>query len=267
MPESAMSELDAQKNQGDPALSSEMDRRILYTLLEPPVRLAYTLNVPLKELVGWVQMAYYHEAKRNGLKVQGAAKLLQVTPRTISNLAQKLKLNFLNAVEAQDLLRQVEFVLWAGPLSEVRLCNALPEDPEAVKRALARLLEQGRVVETRGRTITYRIARHEVRQPRDTWLARIDGLSNLLGSVTNAVYGRFFREEPQTFARTITLRVRPEDMERFSQIYEALLWKELVEIDAAAADDPDALKIDLSYVWAPVDYIKRFWGDRDAGDQ
>jgi hypothetical protein len=247
--------------------SREMGRRVLYTLLEPAVRLAFTLGVSMKELIDWLQMAYYHETKRNGLKVMETARLLNVTPRTVTTLSQRLKMNFLCMSEENDLARRIEFVLWAGPLSEIRLCNALEDDPpEQVREVLAQLVANGRVVRENGRTVTFRIARHQVRLARDTLQARLDGLSNLLGSVANAVYGRFFKEEPLAFARTITLRVREQDLDRLGELYEKVLWERLVEIDRAAAEDPTAHTVDLSIVYAPADYIRRFWTRSTSGE-
>ena len=97
----------------------------------------------------------------------------------------------------------------------------------------------------------------EFRLVRDTILARIDGLGNLLGSVANVIFGRFFEREPAAFARTLNLRVRREDLPALQALYESLVWSRLVELDEAAHGDPDAVAIDFNVIWGPHRQIDR----------
>ena len=89
------------------------------------------------------------------------------------------------------------------------------------------------------------------------WLARLDGLNNLLSTVANAVDARFFQDNPHAFARTVSLRVREEDMPKLHALYNDVIWDTLRELDALARDDESAQEIDLSLVWAPYEFIQR----------
>jgi hypothetical protein len=80
--------------------------------------------------------------------------------------------------------------------------------------------------------------------------------------VTNAVYGRFFQAEPRAFARTLSLRLRPQDRQALTELYEEVIWKRLAALDERAKDDPQAESVDVSLVWAPYEYIQR----KMAGD-
>lgn len=228
-----------------------MARRVVYALLMPPTRLAELLRVPLKDLGDWTQMAYFHETKRRGLKMREAAELLDVSMRKVALLSKRLKQGFVDADEEHGLPRKVEFMLWAGPLSEARIAQALNLPAEEVQAALASLVEQGRVELVPGRTPTYQVVASEFRLVRSQWTARLDGLNNLLGSVVGAVYGRFFVGDPRAFARTVSLRVRKEDLPKLEILYQNVLWPALVELDKASKGAAETEEIDLTILWAP----------------
>ena len=247
----------AQDDKNNLDLDHEMNRRVVYSLFLPVVRLAFVFRVPIKELGDWLHMAYYHETKRRGLKMREAAELLSVSMRKVALLSKRLKQNFIQAETDHELPRRIEFILWAGTLSEARLIQALPvEEPEAITAALQRLLEQGRVEEVPGRTVTYQVVRSTYRLVHDNLLARIDGLNNLLASTANAVYARFFRSDPRAFARTVSLRIRKRDEDALMALYRDVIWPKLVELDEAAKGDPEADTVDVSLVWAPYEYLR-----------
>ena len=244
--------------------AEELKLRVVYTMLLPSVRLAKAFKLSMKDVGDFAQMAYYHELKRQGLKMREASSLLDVSMRKVALLSKRLKRNFITAEREHGLPRRVEFMLWANPLSPARLEQAMPDvSPQDIAEALQTLESQGRVRQIEGRTTTYEVVRTEFRLVQDSWLARIDGLENLLGSVTAAVYARFFDGDESAFARTVSLRVRREDLPRLRKLYEEKIWAELVALDEAAKGDPEAESMDVSIVWAPYEYIKR----REAGGE
>ena len=228
-----------------------MAQRVVYALLMPPTRLAQLLRVPLKDLGEWTQMAYFHETRRRGLKMREAAQLLDVSMRKVALLSKQLKLGFTEPDDTVGLPRRVEFMLWAGALSEARIAQALALSVEEVAGALATLQEQGRVELVPGRTPTWRAVASEFRLVRSEWTTRLDGLNNLLGSVVSAIHGRFFTKDPRAFARTVSLRVRGQDMHKLEALYQEVLWPALVELDRASKDGADVEEIDLTILWAP----------------
>ena len=241
----------------DVAAETELSLRVLYSALLPAVRLALAVGVPLKDLLGWAEVAYFHEARRRGFRMREIAERFDISMRKAAQLSKRLKRHFLRPELEHELPRRVEFVLWAGPLSEPRIAQAVPaEDPADVRAALDRLLAEGRVVELEGRTARYAVVRSESRLVRGAMLARIDGLNNLLGSVAHAVYGRFFAAEERAFARTVSLRVRPQDYARLERLYRETIWETLKAMDDAASGAPDAEVVDVSILWAPGDLLE-----------
>ncbi len=237
----------------------ELQRRVVYALFLPAVRLAFSFGLPIRELVEWLEMAYFHETRRRGLVMREASERLGVSVRKVAMLASQLKQNFAQPDREVELPRRIEFLLWAEPLSEARIKQLLSDHAaDEIREALDQLVAEGRATEQPGRVTKYAVVKSEFRLVNQRgWLSRIDGLNNLLGSVTNAVYGRFFHAEPRAFARTLSLRVRPADRPRLQQLYEEAIWETLRRLDAEAKDDPEAQQVDVSIVWAPYDYVLR----------
>lgn len=230
---------------------------MIYSLLRPAIRTAFAFRLPIKELQDLVQMAYFHETRQHGLKMRQIAELFDVSMRKVALLSKRLKRNFLSEEAEHELPRRIEYMLWAEPISEARLCQALPEvPPEEIRQALERLIEQRRIRHVPDKPELFEVVRSEFRLVNDQVLARIDGLNNLLASVTHAVHGRFFKGEPKSFARTLSFRVRQEDLGELAEMYEEAIFAKLVELEKRARDDQEAESLDLSIVWAPMDYLR-----------
>ena len=232
----------------------ELQRRILFSLLKPAVRLARRMGIGLKETRDWLELAYYDELRRDGLTLQDAADAAQISRRKTAQLSKGLKENFFDPEREAELPRRIEFILWAGPLTEGRLRQALREHaPEEIDDALALLREQGRVEVTHGRAPLYRVPRSEFRLYRGDWISRIDGLNNQLAVIERTVRARFFDDDERAFQRTLNLRVRPEDQKELEQLYREVVYPRLAELDERArqADDSDTMGFSMS--WAPDD--------------
>lgn len=231
--------------------------RVIYSLLMPAVRLGLLFGFPLKEMGDLLQMAFYHEAKQQGLKMREISDRLGVSMRKVAQLSKRLKRNFLQPESDYGLPRRIEFMLWAEPLSELRIGQALPAaDPDAIEAALEQLLEQGRITRVEGRTVTYAVVRSEARLVERGWLARIDGLNNVMGTVTNTVYARLFDNDPASFARTLSLRVRAQDVPQLQALYHEVIYPSLRTLEEQTqGDDGDVQQMDVSLLWSPVDYV------------
>jgi hypothetical protein len=239
----------------------ELQERVIYSLLRPAVRLARLFKVPLKDVVTWVELAYFHELKDAGFTQRDSASLFDVSTRKVAQLAARLKQNFFKPEQDEELPRRIEFMLWAGPESEGRIHQSLPgHSKEEVRHALELLVEQERAVRIDGRTVYYEVPRLEFRLYQDHWMAKIDGLNNHLFSVLDSVFGRFFPPDNQpdderALARTLNFRIRNQDIDELRKLYEEVIFPRLRDLDeaakAASDEDDESVEMGLSINWAP----------------
>lgn len=230
----------------------EFSRRILYSLLQPALELAADEGLELKELGHWAETGYFHVLRERGLKMREMSDLLSVSMRKVAGLSKQLKENFLAPEKEVALPRRIEFILWAEPLSRSRLAQVMTDvDESELDEALEILLEEERI--TLNDDERYDIASPTRRIVGRTWMGKIDGLNNLMRSVYEVVQRRLFDDDERAFARTLNLRVRPEDLERLHKLYEEEIWSELAALDEAARDHEDAVPIDFSVFWTPSD--------------
>ncbi len=238
--------------------AAELSRRVLFTLLQSTTRLGLAMGATRKEMTEALDMAVFREARSRGLKLAATAELLGVSMRKASRLSKRLKQNFLGTDAEVELARRIEFMLWAEPLGEKRVRQALGDVTSVeVRSALDELLSQGRIVARSGRTITYAVTHKDSRLIRDTWMSRLDGLADLIDTVTEAVAARFFGGDPRAFARTVSFRIRGGDMQELQAMYEEQVWPVISRLDGRAAaegSDETTETMALSLVWAPDGY-------------
>lgn len=253
----------------DEAISEqELQSRVIYTLFLPAIRLARHFAIDLSVMKEWMEMAYFHELRREGLKQREIAEVMGVSMSKVSLLSRQLKGNFLRAEQEQELPRRIEFMLWAEPLSQARLHQVLTEvAPEEIDAALEELFEQGHVERVQqGTTEVYRLKIQTDRRVWDGWVARVDGLQNLLGNVADVVQGRFFTREARAFARTLTFRLRHDRLDALHELYERGVFDPIVVLDQEASgggdgeDEAPIEEMSISVLWAPYQYLKRRGG-------
>lgn len=232
--------------------NDELERRVLYTMLAPCVNLARGFALPLKELAHLVETAYYHELKRAGLKQSDAADVLGVSSRKVVTLSRQLKEIF-RAVELEGTLpRKIEFLLWTGPQTEGRLRQFFHEHSDAeISASLGALQREGRVKRLNKRPAEYLVEGRNFRLYKENWIARLDGLNNLLGNVRDVIRARFFERDERAFARTLSFRLRAEDLEELQALYEEVVWPRITELEARVDAAEDAETFNLSMLWAP----------------
>lgn len=233
----------------------ELEQRVLYSLLGAVAKFARVCAFPLKSVVGWLEVAYYHELSRQGLSQSQAADFFGVSTRKVSQLAARLKQNFLRPETEIGLPRKIEYMLWAEPLSEGRIRQSLRDySDEEIEAALEKLVGQERVNRREGRTVYYEVSDSEFRLYQDNWLSRVDGLNNHLTNVVEGVYARFFEDEPNAFARTLNFRIKKDRVEELEALYQDVIFPRLSELDAeaqAAQDDEETIEMGLSINWTP----------------
>ncbi|MCB9507758.1 MAG: hypothetical protein H6700_02685 [Myxococcales bacterium] len=241
----------------DDITSGELTQRVVYALLHPPVRVANALGLSLRQLSELVETAYFQEVRAEGATLDAAAERLGISRRTASRLATQLRERFLLPELRHNLPRRLEFMLSAEPLSATRLKQLLADvDGDDIDAALAALVEEGRVELVAGRTPTYRPAAAVRKLQRDTWVKRIGGLTSLAGNVADAAYGRFFKDDPRSFARTLSFRVAAGAEARLTAWYESALLPMVVAADQEADEVGEATSMQLSLCWAPYELIR-----------
>lgn len=250
----------------EPPTEAELRARVTHAAVLAASRLAAAGGLTLKQLTALVEMSAFELLRRRGLDLKAIAARLGVSVRKVDRLSKQLKLNFADFEDEHTLPRRIEYALWAGARTEGRVVQAVADvDRGLVKRTLDRLVEVGRLEREGGRTPRYRVARQAYRLVRDAWLARLDGLDNLFRAVSGVVEARFFRPETPAFVRTLNLHVRPDDIAALQRLYEEVIWPALVEMDASAEGDPEAVALDFSVLWAPHDVIDEAIDGAGAG--
>ena len=235
----------------------ELQERVLYSVLRAAAVLARLFRFPLKKVVSWLEVAYYHELRDHGFTQKDAAEFFGVSTRKVVQLAGRLKRNFFRPEQESELPRRIEFMLWAGPLSEGRIKQGLRDVPdEEIDEALDQLVTRERVHRSDGRTTYYEVPSSEFRLFEDDWIARIDGLNNHLENVIDGVFARFFRDDERALARTLNFRMKREDVEKLEELYEDVVFPTLAELEKQSedADEDETLEMSLSMNWAPYRY-------------
>ncbi len=229
-------------------------RRVVYSLVRPAARVAAKAGLPLKDFTQLAQLSLYEVKRTQGLSHREIAEELDVSSRTIDRLLKDLREGFFEPEVEHELPRKIEFMLWAEPAGIARIAQVLSKhEPDDIEHALALLIKEGRVETVPGRTLKY-APTHRANRLMDTDLAsRIDGLNNVLSVLTAATQTRFIADDRRASARSVSMRVRRQDLEEFEKIYEEAVWPRLVALDEKATDAEDVVDMGLTFVWTPFE--------------
>lgn len=237
---------------GDEGLVTEFGKRVVFSMLKPAAAIADRLGLSMADFVQLAQVAVYLQKRSRGMTIAQMADELEVSSRTLDRLIKSMRENFFSPEQEHELPRQLEFLLWSQPMSVARLCQLLPSStPQEIEEAIEILLDTERVAVSEGRTTSYTVTRRANRILDDGLAARIDGLNNMLSTIRDTVARRFFDDDPRAGARTVALRIRPEDLAAIEQLYEEAVWPRLVELDQKAEAREDAIEVGLTLVWSP----------------
>ncbi|MCA9520581.1 MAG: hypothetical protein KC609_06395, partial [Myxococcales bacterium] len=172
--------------QSTPSTGAERDeliRRVLYSLLGLASRLSRRFVFSLRELNHWLEMAYFHELRKAGMTLKQIAERLEISLRKVSLLSSRLKENFFIPEKEHALPRRIEFLLWAEPMSALRIKQVLKSEYEleAIEAAISVLAEQRRIqLVSNGVTEMYALSKRSARLYQGQLMSRIDGLNHLL---------------------------------------------------------------------------------------
>lgn len=222
-------------------------------LLSQSARLAQRVGGSFKEIRELAGLAYFSELRRRGMTQRQAAQQLDISSRKASQLGASLRETFWQSDREAGLPRRIEYILWAAPASRARIKQVLPDIDEALlERAIDALIEEGRVEERGERTPVLRVTRGEARLVKDDWISRLDGVENLVRSVGDTIVHRFLVGGTASMARTLSFRMRRDDLDELRDLYENVIWPRLVALERKSEDADDIVEMDLSICWAPA---------------
>ncbi len=233
----------------------ELEQRVLFSLLTLIVKMAARQGLGLKDLTDWVRVAYFKELRERDLSIGEVANRLDVSERTAKNLSRQLRESFFLPERAHNLPTMIEFMLWRTPMSAQRLRQVIKgADDEAIDEALERLVDEDRVhLDTSGRTPVYVPTRSVNALLGPDWVGRIGSLNSLMSNLFDTVVGRFFTEDPRSFARTLSFYIDPKDYGRLTDFFVRQLVPFLTELDQSSNDQADTEPIRMTLFWAPTE--------------
>jgi hypothetical protein len=235
----------------------ELVRRVVHALLGPAVRMGVAHGVPLKELARLLESAHFAHVRQQSATLRDTARKLGISERSAERLSQQAREAFVLPELKHHLPRRIEFILAAAPMSVARLQQVLSDVSESeVQEAVDELKRQGRVTESGDRTVTYTTTSGVRSLPRDGWIARVGGLTSFAENLANAAWGRFFANDPRSFARTLSFRLTPAQLAELNRWYSEVMLPQIVawnEAAEAAGDNDDVQPMQLSLCWAPYE--------------
>jgi len=232
----------------------ELGSRLVFSLLKSAARTARWFELPLKELTGQTQLAYFRDLRQAGLTLRETTDALQVGMRKASELSQRLKENFFAPEREIALPRRIEFMLWAEPLSRTRIKQLLRDvSADDVDAAIATLLDERRISDVDGRPGFLTVTSTQARLVKPTWMSQIDGINTLMRVVAAAAHERVMRQSPRALIRTLNFRIAEEDIGELRELYESVIFPKLASLEERAAGREDAISMDLSILWCPKD--------------
>lgn len=211
---------------------SELQRRLVFSLLRPVARLARRFALPLKTVEELARLAYYAEARRDQTPQAEVARRFGKSLRTIGSLERLLRSNFLAPEVEVEAFRRIEAALEQEPGTIAEVGERAGMDLDDVTRLMRGLAASGRVVkQPDGR---YALDRRFQSLVRQDLKARVDGLNHQLDVVLGAVQARFLSPSREAMARTLDFVVRAEDVPALADAIVRALRSEVIEAEETA---------------------------------
>lgn len=195
--------------------------------------MAARFHVPMRTLAELLRLAYFEVLRREGLSQAAVGERLGQSDRHMRTLARKLKSDFFAAEAEVGLVREVESEVSKSSPTPKQLYASLPGwSEEEIERALATLIEEGRVVRDRTRLKT---APRYLVLGSDKFHFRVDALNHFLGGVTQAILQRLiFEERDEAMIKTISFSARPARLMELLRELEANLRRDIAALEEDA---------------------------------
>ena len=241
----------------------ELQRRVIYALLQPVVALCRRFHVPLDVIEGLTRLAYYEELRRRGNATQSqVAEVFGTSLRTVVGVERRFRTDFLTPEYEMELARRLEEALGAGPRGSDELAAELAAAGAGVARSLASLAGTGRVIASGSNGDEhFALSGRFQSLVRDDLLGRIDGLRHQLEVLTAAVTARFLGDgdERPSVARTLAFLGRPEDVQTMIDELVRALRLRAIDVEERALEGGPRERYGVTMAIAPID-------EREAAD-
>jgi hypothetical protein len=238
---------------------TELQRRLVYALLKPAMRLCRAFRLPLGVVEELTRMAYFEEIRLQGNASQAqTAMLMGKSLRTVGNLERQYRTDFLAPETELEHTRQVEDAFADAPLSLDDVCERVPHiDTDEVERVLDGLTSVGRVhLHGSNGDRQYVLDPTFVSLVRDDVDTQIDGLRHQLDVIVAAVRARFFDRGQPAMARTLSFVADPEDMEALGDDFVLGLRRRCIEAEEAALKRKSRGRYAVTFVLTPMNETK-----------
>lgn len=229
--------------------SSELQRRLIFSLLRPVARMAQRFDLPLKSLEELARLAYYAEARRDQTPQAEIARRFGKSLRTIGTLERQLRSDFLAPESEIESTRKIEAVLAQGamPQSELAECSGLEADQ--AQRLIKGMLATGRLLKQGDGRIA--LNRSFVSLVQSDLKARVDGLNHQLDVILDAVQARFLAPKRDAVARTLDFVIRADQLPGLADTIVRLLRAEVIDAEEAALKGEGFEEFGLTVALAP----------------
>lgn len=225
--------------------------KVVFSAFTPAVKLAVHLNSPLDATRDLMTLAMWREAKQKYVTNNLISLIFGKSIRTVKYLSARYNKGNIFADTEISLMRRVEDLLRARPLSAAELSRRLPQCGEfdTARLAIKALLREQRVEAVpsagKGDPVRFKVkGGHHQMVPNPSASdqeARIDALTEHMEAVAETVRRRFLTDRPEAAAaRTFTFQAREDDMAVFREELFAFIRSRYMEMEARAAADPDA---------------------------
>lgn len=229
--------------------------KVVGLMLEPAVRLARVISLPLDDLHELATVAYFREARQHGMSFRMIARRFDKSVRTITYLAQRASVDGRALDLSQRLTwrrKILELIMNEPGVRADDLSGRLVGAPEGVLDAeCGELLEDGTLENHDG---VLSIAKHHLDMVSSDPEKRIDSLRHFLTTVTAVIYRRFFEPTPEAeaFARVLTFRANHGKVGELRDALYEQIRGQVFSADDADGTDSNAAAASLSFCIAEL---------------
>ncbi len=236
----------------EPIEAPELQRRLIFSLLRPVVRLSRRFHLPLKTLEELCRLAYFEEIRRRGEIPQAeVARRFGKSLRTIGSLERRYRSNFFAPEEELEFARRVEERFEEEPSSVEEIAEGLNSSLDEIRRVVESLSAAGRLKESS--PARYSIERSFRSLMREDLKARIDGLNHQLDIIAAAVRARFLAPRGNAIARSLSFVAHTEDMEALGDTLIKALREQCGAAEEAALKRGSFQQVGVTLALAPME--------------
>jgi DNA-binding MarR family transcriptional regulator len=231
---------------------ARLPARLVFSLCKAAARVATSARMPMAELLGLMELAYFEEVRRQHPRELGSvAEQLGLSLRSVGTLHRRLKEAFFAAERSFAPARRLTALLVAGPRSLAELTAAAPElEPAQVRRALRELEARGWVTRSGGRYALVARLRSYVDEQLS---ARIDALNNQMEIIASSVWARFVEGVDTAIGRSWVFAARTPDLQPFIDQTVRALRHGAIDLEESALAAGTFARFAVTVSFAPIE--------------